>query len=165
LLCLSDIDDLKVYFNNLKNILVTPSGKIPIIRCYGHLFLVKLLDYTASYLTETELRQLHRHFGHPLIGRLINILTRISHNTDCKILKHLTKYCTFCQKYGKSPKRFRFTIKDNDKIVFNYTIVVDIFIINSKLILHVVDVDTRFQAAKWLDNISAKCIWDTLRKC
>jgi hypothetical protein len=34
--------------------------------------------------------------------------------------------------------------------------------IDNNLILHVVDDVTRFQVAKWLQNISAKHIWDML---
>jgi hypothetical protein len=37
--------------------------------------------------------------------------------------------------------------------------------IENHLILHVVDDATRFQIAKWLQNISAKHIWDMLRLC
>jgi hypothetical protein len=37
--------------------------------------------------------------------------------------------------------------------------------IENSSILHVVDEATRFQAARWLQNISAKHIWETLRLC
>ena len=33
------------------------------------------------------------------------------------------------------------------------------------LLLHVVDEGTRFQAGRWLQNISAKHTWDVLRMC
>lgn len=33
LLCLADMDKLKVYYNNLTNKLVTPKGPVPVIRC------------------------------------------------------------------------------------------------------------------------------------
>ena len=37
--------------------------------------------------------------------------------------------------------------------------------IDNNPILHVVDEETRFQAARWLQNISAKHIWDAIRAC
>ena len=49
--------------------------------------MVRVFDYpflvwgptTINYLTEPELRQLHRQFGHPLVNRLVTILERASH--------------------------------------------------------------------------------------
>ena len=46
------------------------------------------------------------------------VLDRAGHGIDKKTLEHLTKYCHFCQKHGKSPGRFRFTLRDD--IEFNY---------------------------------------------
>ena len=40
LLSLVDIDALKVYLNNLKNVLVIPNSTILIVCCFGHLFLL-----------------------------------------------------------------------------------------------------------------------------
>ena len=48
---------------------------------------------------------------------------------------------------------------------FNYSIIVDIFFISGQPVLHVVDEATRYQAGRWLQNISAKTTWDTLRMC
>ncbi|SLM34183.1 integrase core domain protein [Lasallia pustulata] len=107
LLCIADMDNLKVYYNNLENVLVTP--------------------------------------------------------TKLKTLEHLTKYCLHCQKHGKLPSRFKFILQDD--VNFNYSIIVDIMYIDNSPILHIVDEATRFQAARWLFNISAKHTWDILRLC
>ena len=40
LLSLVDIDTLKVYLNNLKNVLVIPNSTILIVRRFGYLFLL-----------------------------------------------------------------------------------------------------------------------------
>ena len=40
LLSLADIDKLRVYFNNLSNIIVTLKGDILVIRRFRHLFLL-----------------------------------------------------------------------------------------------------------------------------
>jgi hypothetical protein len=40
LLCLADIDKLRVYYNNVTNALIGPALTLPITRQFGHLFLV-----------------------------------------------------------------------------------------------------------------------------
>jgi hypothetical protein len=40
LLCLTDMDALRVYYNNLENTLITPNGPIPVVWCFGHPFLL-----------------------------------------------------------------------------------------------------------------------------
>jgi hypothetical protein len=37
--------------------------------------------------------------------------------------------------------------------------------INGSPVLHIIDEATRYQAARWLQNISAKHTWDILRAC
>jgi hypothetical protein len=65
LLCLKDIDTLGVYYNNLKDLLIAPSTTVPVIRRFGHPFLLwnqalqsYITDsfvYNLCYLTTTEL--------------------------------------------------------------------------------------------------------------
>ena len=122
------------------------------------------LQTNTSFLTEKEIRQLHRRFGHPSVNRLRQLLERSGHNDfDKKVLERQTKFCHHCQLHSKSPGRFRFSLKDH--INFNYTIIIDIMYIDGKEILHVIDEATCFQAAKWLDTISTKHVWDALRYC
>lgn len=176
LLCLADMDRLNIYYNNLQNKLILNDDKIiPITRRFGHPFLLwecSLNAYVTEsfacnpcYLTETELRQLHRRFGHPSAMKLRRLLERSGHgnNLNKEMLDRLSKYCSHCQKHGKSSGRFRFTLRDD--VEFNYSIIVDVMYIDNSLILHVVDEATRFQSARWLQNISAKHTWDTLRLC
>ena len=80
-----------------------------------------------------------------------------------KRLLTILQYCTHCQKHGKSPGRFKFTLKEDAN--FSYSILVDIMYIDGSPILHVVDEATRLQAAGWLNNVSAKNTWETLRLC
>jgi hypothetical protein len=162
LLSLADMDRLKVYFNNVENTLfmTTKNRDLPVIRRFDHDFLLwknshSLHSYIAQsfnsypcYLTDTELRQLHRRFGHPSTMKLHDLLERSDHEVKKAALKKLTKFCTFCQKYAKSPGRFKFTLKDDANCNFNYSIIVDVMYIENHPILHVVDDATRFQAAK-----------------
>ena len=112
------------------------------------------------YLTDTELRRLHCRFGHPTVEQLQRLLDKSGHDIDKSILEHLTKYCHHCQKHGRSPGRFQFTLQDD--VEFNYSIIVDIMYISGNPLLHVVDEATQFQTGKWLQNISAKHTWDVL---
>ena len=104
LLSLADMDRLQVYYNNLTNLMVfanVPQREpVPVVRRYGH----------ACYLTDVELKRLHRRFGHPSVERLARILDRSGHEVETQILKHLTQYCHHCQKHGKSPGRFKFVL-------------------------------------------------------
>ncbi len=78
LLCLADMDRLGVRLDNLTNELVQGSKKVPIVRKWGHPWLLLHNDEetAASHLTEPELRQLHRRFGHPLVKKLTDLLQR-----------------------------------------------------------------------------------------
>ena len=173
LLSLADMDAHKVYFNNLQDVLVTQNGDVPVIRRFGHSFLLwdtslesfllESFDQNPCYLTTTELQRLHRRFGHPSVQRLQNVLERAGHDVDKPALEYLTKYCSHCQKHGKSPGRFRFTLQDD--VEFNYCIVVDVMYINGAPVLHIVDQATRYQSGRFLKNISAQHTWDVLRAC
>lgn len=173
LLCLADLDRLNVYYNNVTNSLVMKDRTISVIRRFGHpwllwkssleAYITESLDENPCLLTDTELRQLHRRFGHPSAARLRLLLERSGHEINKPTLDKLTKYCSYCQKHGKSPGRFKFTLRDD--VNFNFTIFVDIMYIDNSPILHVVDEATRYQAAKWLQNISSKHTWDVLRLC
>lgn len=173
LLSLEDMNQLGVYLNNLKNTLVTKSGDIPVVPRFGHVFLVwhatlatyitESLTQNPCFLTNTELQRLHRRFGHPSVARLQRILNRSGHEADHKALEYLTKFCVHCQRHGRSPGRFRFTLRDD--VHFNHSIVVDVMYIHGKPVLHIVDEGTRYQAGRWLSDISAKHTWDALRAC
>jgi hypothetical protein len=56
----------------------------------------------------------------------------------------------------KSPGRFKFSFKNDYE--FNYSVVIDIMYLDSKLILYVIDVFMFFQAASFLKDISARNI-------
>ncbi len=168
---------LKIYFNNVENILfmIIKNKGLSIIKRFEHDFLlwknsysshsyiVQSFNFNFCYLIDIELRQLHKRFEHSFIMKLHDLLKRFDHEVKKIILKKLTKFCIFCQKYAKSSERFKFTLKN--EINFNYSIIVDVMYIENHLILHVVDDVTRFQIVKWLQNISAKHIWEMLRLC
>ncbi|KAI0994429.1 hypothetical protein K3495_g13753 [Podosphaera aphanis] len=116
-----------------------------------------------SHLTETELKQLHRRFGYPSVGRLTRVLQRAGYDVNRKALEHLTKFCHYCQMNGKLPGRFKFTLKNDYE--FNYSIIIDVLYIDGKPVLHVIDSSTNFGASRFLTNMTALTTWNTLRYC
>jgi hypothetical protein len=146
-----------------------------VIRRFDHGFLLwknsmqayvnQSFDFNVCYLIETKMRQLHRRFDHSSIRKLYDLLKRAGHEVKKSALKKLSKFCIFCQKHEKSFDRFKFILRDDVNVNFNYSIIVDIMYIDNNLILHVVDETTRFQVAKWLQNINAKHTWEMLRLC
>jgi thiol-disulfide isomerase/thioredoxin len=130
-----------------------------------HSYIIQSFNSNLCYLTVVELRQLHKRFEHSFIMKLHDLLKRFDHEVKKAVLKKLTKFCIFCQKYAKSFERFKFILKNDSNCNFNYSIIVDVMYTDNNLILHVVDDVTRFQIAKWLQNIFVKHIWKMLRLC
>ena len=175
LLCLANLNKSETFFNNVTNKVI--QQKFPkshlVFRRYGHAFLLwNILTYVfidesiiqhPCFLTETEIRRLHRRFGHFSVQRFYQILDRADHEVDQRIIQHFIKYCHHCQKHGRFSDRFNFTIKKN--IDFNFHIIVDIFYIEKKSVLHFIDETTRFQTGRWLKNITAKNVWNQLKAC
>jgi hypothetical protein len=62
---------------------------------------------------------------------------------------------------AKSSGRFKFSLKDNYE--FNYSVIIDIIYLDSKLVLQVIDIFISFQAASFLKDILARTAWDILR--
>jgi hypothetical protein len=193
LLCLNDLYRLSIYFNNLINEMIQKilntiknlqiDSKIrrhSIIRRYDHAFLLwkiftysliaEFIDENSCLLIEIELRRFHRRFDHLSARRLYEILTRSEHdNVESRVIEHLNKYCHHCQMHEKFSRRFSFSIRDSDS-EFNFNILVNILYIEirsdeNKLVLHLVNEITRFQAGRWLKDISAKHVWDQFRIC
>jgi len=157
LLCINDMDRMGVKLDNLENVLIQGKKRVPIVRKWGHPWM--LLHYAEqaiawNHLTESQLRQLHRRFGHPSVRRLATVLQRAGHEIELKAIQHLTKYCHQCQMHAKSPGRFKFILKEDHN--FNFEIIVDIMYLEGRPVLHVVDESTSFQAARFLRVISAK---------
>ena len=160
LLRLTDIDRLQVYYNNIMDTLIgpttTPGSKhviLPITQRFGHLFLIQRetlqayiqesFDYNLCYLTSTEIHYLYCCFSHPSAEKLHKVLRRSRHNNiDKKAIDHLTKYCSYCQKYKHSPSRFKFTLHKD--LNFNHLMYIDIIYINSSLVLHIINKATHY---------------------
>lgn len=62
-----------------------------------------------------------------------------------------------------SLRRFKFALREDKE--FNHILFFDIFYINSKTILHVLDESTRRKAAKWFPNVTVESVWRVMRLC
>jgi hypothetical protein len=56
----------------------------------------------------------------------------------------------------KSLSKFKFSLKNNYE--FNYSVIIDIIYLDSKLVLYIIDVFMSFQAASFLKNMLARNI-------
>ena len=116
-----------------------------------------------NHLTEVELRRLHRRFGHPSVYRLYQLLQQAGTKVEIEAIEHLTKYCHQYQIHRRAPHRFKFRLYDDCS--FNHEIIVDvIYLDGNKPVIHVVDVATAFQAARFLQNMSAAHTWQAIRQ-
>jgi hypothetical protein len=55
---------------------------------------------------------------------------------------------------GKSPGRFKFTLRDDYN--FNFEVIIDVMYLDGKLVLQVIDVATSFQVTRFLKDMSVK---------
>lgn len=146
LLSLANMDQADIFYINLYDKLIQPeSGEVfSVTRFYPHPFLL-WNPFMSCVFTETELRRLHRRFGHANSEKLYNLLKQCElPDITCKtleILEKITPRCKPCQKHALSPRRFKFTLRDNRD--FSHIVLVDNFYIERKPVLHVVDKSTR----------------------
>ena len=88
---------------------------------------------------------MYRYFSYPLVGKLYALLKYLGHDINKEMIKKLTKYYYYYYKYSKSPYRFKFKLFNN--LDFNYIVFVNIFYINGKLVLYIINKATGFTAA------------------
>lgn len=168
LLSLANIDVLWVHYNNLEDKLYhVPSGHTAKrLRKFDHPFLW-WDSVNPRFFTEIELRRSHEIFGHPNADKLYNFLKRSElPDVDSKtrqLLENITCKCVQCKRYAQTPRRLMFHLRDDKD--FNHTVLVDIFYIDGRSILHAVDEATRYEAARWLCTVSASFVRCALRLC
>jgi PhoPQ-activated pathogenicity-related protein len=70
------------------------------------------------------------------------------------ILEKIQKFCHFYQLYDPLPRRFKFSIKDES--YFNYKVVIDVVYLGERNALYIIDLDTSFQVATFLNSLSTR---------
>jgi hypothetical protein len=137
LMCLADMDKHGVYLNNISNVLVhnTKSGtsEFPVVRKGGHPWLLIGQDSNqevAAYnLTETELTQLHRRFGHPAAARLHKLLCEAGHDdipkTTIDEINRFTRLTSYIRReIGETFQLYSFSIIPS---IYSFDLLFDLF--------------------------------------
>lgn len=128
----------------------------------GHLY----AEWPPSvYYTETELRRIHHYFYHPSTEELLGIIQHGAKEhaiPDLRSqLEHILEICDTCQRLAKETSRFRVTMPNTD-CVFNRTVGMGIMKLEGHSVLHIVDHDTKFSAASYLERVSTAIVLKTV---
>ena len=142
----------------------TDGWKVSLVRKRGHLY----YDWEIRVLfTEAELHKVHNHFFHPKPEKLYALIRRTDPATASpKVLHDLERIeatCHPCQRHATSPHRFKVSLPSGD-IVFNREVCMGLMFLNQRPVLHVVDRDTKFNSARFLQNETAETAWNTFRE-
>jgi hypothetical protein len=168
LLVLDSLDAMNAYLNTVDNTLVGSNWSLPLVRKTGHVYLpVPALDY---YFSRTELRKLHRAFYHPSAAKLYQLIRQAKPDDSGKhtfeVLEEISRSCDACQRISRKPVNFAVGGTEEEEIRFNRVLLLDLMHLSTprgtKPILHVMDRDTRFHAARFLPSASASAVWETL---
>ena len=114
---------------------------------------------TSVMFTRSQLGMLHKQFFHPSVEMLLNMLKKArpeeTTSKTLSVLQDLKKRCDRFQRIQNAPTRFRVSF-GAENVRFNEIIMLDIFIIDGRPVLHIVDEGTRFSAARFLPDVSTK---------
>jgi hypothetical protein len=135
LMCFRNINRLKVYFNNITNEIAFANSclRASIICKRGHFwFFISKLE-SAAFLTNKELKRLHRRFGHSATGKLCILLKRAGYEDHREAFIIIKKFCYYCQMKSPKPRRFKFIFRNDCE--FNHEIFVDVLYLIFLLVL------------------------------
>jgi len=129
---------------------------IPVAFKKGHLY----VEWSSSQVlfTKSELIKLHDRFSHPAVDSLMNLLKRASpENVSPEtriVLQDIAERCDACQIYAPKPARFKVSLPE-DNWIFNHEIQVDLFWVEGKAALHIMDRGTRYSVVRFLKQWTA----------
>ena len=120
--------------------------------------------------TETQLKRIHRHFGHAAASKLYQLIRRSLNapppNTLAE-LEEIVASCVICKEF--SPRPISFRVRTPDHVLFNHYITLDLVWLparnppsgrTNKPCLHIVDMGTRFNAATFIQAENTSAIWN-----
>ncbi len=140
---------------------------MPLRRHDGHVY-AALHEPLSVYFSRADLTHMHRNFAHPSAEKLYKLLllARPEDTTaeTLKMLQDIARSCDPCQRIQNAPSRFRVSF-GADNLCFNERIFLDVMYLDGLPVLHVIDEATHFSSARFLTNVSTKCIWQTFVEC
>jgi hypothetical protein len=114
--------------------------------------------------TYGELLKLHQNFFHPTVNDFMELLKRAKIQDlpvdTRKSMENIASRCDTCKRFIPKPYRFRVSLPDS--IVFNNTLSIDLFWLECKASLHVIDLHMHFFAAGFLQRQSVYDVWTTV---
>lgn len=155
LLGLDMLYKFKWTFLTVQNVLISVSEgwSLPLVRKFGHVFLPWPPLYRSLY-TRQQLQNFHLHFMHPSTEKLFNLLQRAfllrNHNDTIALLDDISKACHACQVYSSKPLTFQVHFPND--VVFNKQVRLDLFYLDGKPVLHIINTGTNFPAARFLES-------------
>ena len=127
------------------------------------------MSFETKGMTEQEKNKvaikLHRQFGHPTHERLAQLVKTAGSQDGrfVEIMQDVATACETCQKYSK--KNPRPVVGMSLSKEFNGTIAMDLKQVQGKLILHIIDLSTRYSQATIVDNKRKETIVEAIIKC
>lgn len=171
LIGLDYLDQHSIYLRNTKSKLECEDGwSAPTEKAAGHHWqrhgLVQSALTEIMY-TKSQLSKLHRHFRRPGPGRLYDLLRR-SRATDLEpgamaILKEIADECKVCAQIRNKEITFRGRLSEG--VVFNRKLLLDLMYLDGRPVLHVVDKDTNFGAARFVQTTTKNPTTDEVWTC
>lgn len=117
-------------------------------------------------LTEAELRNIHRSFGHPSIRATEGLLKRESgRSLSTHVRRSIERIAAECKPYSTyatAYRRFKLTVGSDD-LRFNHSVKVDAMFLLGRPVHHIIDMATHFCAAPFLKSQSAREIWTKIQ--
>jgi hypothetical protein len=171
ILGLNDMQRLGCNVCVVTNRLLFPASgvSLPLVHINVHLWLQ--WQYAEECLfTARELRLLHTRFGHPASDLLASLLKKADPEsydaTTLSTLKKISAECVPCAANAPKPRFPKVSVPTSDP-TFNRLVIIDILYINGKAVVHIVDRDTKMQAAGFLKAVfgkgsqreSARAVW------
>jgi transposase InsO family protein len=110
-----------------------------------------------------QLERLHRHFVHPSAAKLHALLRRARPDSlpadTLKVLQDINHACHTCQTYSRKPMNFQ--VRFPDDVVFNQEVLLDLYWLDKRPALSIVDVGTGFCASRFLTAENVETVWNT----
>jgi hypothetical protein len=164
LIGLDTLDKHGLQFLSVSNKLqsVKAGWVLPVVRKRGHAYIIWSNEF-ATMFSRPQLERLHRHFVHPSASKLHALLRRAypdELSADAlKILQEISHACHTCQTFARKPITFQ--VRFPDEVAFNQKVLLDLFWIDKRPALSVVDSGTNFRAARFLAAENISTVWNT----
>ena len=163
-----DMDNMKLSYHSLEKKVFRPSdGYSEDVVWFNDLPHLPILS--ASYLTESQLMNVHRSLGHAPPAKVVELL-KSANSAEAtvevrKAIEKLIENCKTCNLKPGPPQRFLFSSRYKDTGEFNSYIYVDIMKLVDGNVLHCVCAGTGFQSGRFVPDMSAASAWQALCSC